>query len=335
MHDYNISVVMPAFNVEKYIGEAIESILNQSYTNWELIIVDDCSTDNTVNIVNNYVSKHPQIRLLKRAQNSGGCRLPRFDGILAAKGKFVCPVDSDDLWEKDYLLKLYNRQQETNSTLVLGRMIISDENGKPLNQMIPSIDYNFETIESGKEACKRTIGKWDIALAGLLAKTNYYHTYIQQQYNKKCNFGFADEIDHRQLLYNAEKVAYANAHYFYRQQPNSIVHNISAKRFDIIKAYQLLDNFVFTKYPKNTDIQNRFCLDFLKVLYYNYSAFYTFKKRATQEQRQSIQRLLHQAYSTLKQHNITATATKEKLLLNNFFTFRLIAYIQNIYTRIK
>lgn len=98
-----ISVIMPAYNVEKYIGEAIESILSQSLADWELIIIDDCSTDNTEDVVNKYITQYPQIKLLKRKQNSGGCRLPRFDGILAAKGEFVCPVDSDDLLEKDYL----------------------------------------------------------------------------------------------------------------------------------------------------------------------------------------------------------------------------------------
>lgn len=224
-----ISVIMPAYNVGKYIGEAIESILNQSFVDWELIIVDDCSTDDTVDIVNKYTIQYPQIKLIKRGQNSGGCRLPRFDGILAAEGKFVCPVDSDDLLEKDYLLKLYNRRQETNSTLVLGRMVICDEKGSPLNRMTPPNGFNFNIIESGKAACKKTIGGWKIALAGLLAETPYYQNYIQSVYHINCNFGFADEIDHRRILLGAKNVAYTNALYLYRQFPNSIIHTPSIK----------------------------------------------------------------------------------------------------------
>lgn len=335
MYKYAISVVMPAYNVGKYISEAIEGILNQSFTDWELIVVDDCSIDNTEEIVNKYVSKYSQIRLIKREQNSGGCRLPRFDGILAANGEFVCPVDSDDLWEKDYLQKLYLRQQATNSTLVLGRMIFCDEKGNKLNRMIPQKDFDFSLIETGKDACKRTIGGWEIALAGLLAETTYYQDYIKSVYYNNCNYGFADEIDHRRLLLGADKVAYIDAHYYYRQHPNSIIHNISVRKFDIVKAYLLLDDFVFVEFPKDKIIQNQFCLEFLKVIYYSYSSFYIIQKKITTEQKESIKELLTQAYSKLKTHRISGISVKEMLLLKNLFFLKLIARIQNIYTYIK
>ena len=66
-----ISISMPAYNVEKYIGEAIESILAQTFTDWELIIVDDCSKDKTLAIASEYAAKDSRIRIIKRKENSG------------------------------------------------------------------------------------------------------------------------------------------------------------------------------------------------------------------------------------------------------------------------
>ena len=96
MHAPVISISMPAYNVEKYIGEAIESILAQTFTNWELIIVDDGSKDNTVAVVREYEATDGRIRIIKRQENSGSVRLPRLDGVMAAKGSFICAIDSDD-----------------------------------------------------------------------------------------------------------------------------------------------------------------------------------------------------------------------------------------------
>ena len=71
MHAPVISISMPAYNVEKYIGEAIESIVAQTFTDWELIIVDDCSKDKTLAIASEYAAKDSRIRIIKRKENSG------------------------------------------------------------------------------------------------------------------------------------------------------------------------------------------------------------------------------------------------------------------------
>ena len=118
-----ISIVMPAYNVEKYIAEAIDSIIAQTYKDWELIVVDDCSKDATCEIVERYTNQYPNIKLIRRKENSGGCRLPRFDGILAAQGEFVCPVDSDDTLESSYLQKCINRQKETNVDIISNQLV--------------------------------------------------------------------------------------------------------------------------------------------------------------------------------------------------------------------
>lgn len=90
-----VSIVMPSYNSEKYIKDSIESVLNQTYSNWELLIVDDCSTDKTVEIIKSF--KDERIRLFQNPTNSGAA-ISRNWALREAKGKWIAFLDSDDIW---------------------------------------------------------------------------------------------------------------------------------------------------------------------------------------------------------------------------------------------
>ena len=110
-----VSIIMPSYNSEKYISDSIESILSQTYSNWELLITDDCSTDNTINIISDFKDRDCRIKLFLNDVNSGS-GLSRNKSIEYAKGKYIAFLDSDDLWRKS---KLYEqiRFMECNSYL--------------------------------------------------------------------------------------------------------------------------------------------------------------------------------------------------------------------------
>lgn len=91
-----VSVIMPSYNTAKYIAESIESVINQTYPHWELIIVDDCSTDDADSVVANYLSD-TRIRYLKNEKNSGAA-ISRNYALREAKGKWIAFLDSDDVW---------------------------------------------------------------------------------------------------------------------------------------------------------------------------------------------------------------------------------------------
>jgi teichuronic acid biosynthesis glycosyltransferase TuaG len=93
-----VSIITPAYNCSATIEETINSVLQQSYSNWEMIIVDDCSSDNTVDIVSAYVRKDERIKLIRMEQNSGSAAT-RNTAIQRAKGQFIALLDSDDLWK--------------------------------------------------------------------------------------------------------------------------------------------------------------------------------------------------------------------------------------------
>lgn len=105
-----VSIIMPSYNTAKYISESIKSVQAQIHTNWELIIVDDCSTDNTDEIISEFLSDS-RIRYIKNEQNSGAA-VSRNRALREAKGKWIAFLDSDDLWLPDKLEKQIRFMQE-------------------------------------------------------------------------------------------------------------------------------------------------------------------------------------------------------------------------------
>lgn len=97
-----VSIIMPSYNTSDFIGESIDSVMKQTYKNWELIIVDDCSTDNTDEVVARYSDS--RIKYLKNDKNSGAA-VSRNKALKVAKGEWVAFLDSDDLWEPTKLEK--------------------------------------------------------------------------------------------------------------------------------------------------------------------------------------------------------------------------------------
>lgn len=95
-----VSIIMPSYNTAEYISDTIESVINQTYQNWELIIVDDCSTDNTDDVVSSF--KDSRIKYMKNEYNSGAA-ISRNRALGMANGRWIAFLDSDDLWEEEKL----------------------------------------------------------------------------------------------------------------------------------------------------------------------------------------------------------------------------------------
>ena len=97
-----VSIIMPSYNTAQYISDSINSVLSQTYDNWELIIVDDCSTDNSIEVISSF--EDSRIILLKNKNNSGAA-LSRNYALKEAKGKWIAFLDSDDVWVPEKLEK--------------------------------------------------------------------------------------------------------------------------------------------------------------------------------------------------------------------------------------
>ena len=102
MQDELVSIIMPLYNVQEFVKESIESVISQSYGNWELIIVDDCSKDNSYDIAKQYSLQDNRIKLYQMNKNSGVAETRNF-AISVARGRYLAFLDSDDLWDSDKL----------------------------------------------------------------------------------------------------------------------------------------------------------------------------------------------------------------------------------------
>ena len=108
-----ISIVVPVYNASRFLDETIKTVREQTIDNWELIFIDDCSTDSSDEIIKQYMKIDKRIKYFRQEQN-GGPALARNRGIEEAKGNFLCFLDADDIWDKDKLEKQLNFMLEKN-----------------------------------------------------------------------------------------------------------------------------------------------------------------------------------------------------------------------------
>ncbi len=127
-----ISVVMPVYNREKYVRAAIESIIGQTYTNWEFIIVDDGSTDKTLEILQEYANQDKRIKILQNGENQG-IAFSRNRGVQASSGKYIAVMDSDDISFPKRLATEVEFMESHPQVVVVGSSSINiDDDGKTI-----------------------------------------------------------------------------------------------------------------------------------------------------------------------------------------------------------
>lgn len=127
-----VSIITPSYNCEKFISSTIESVLNQTYENFEMIIVDDSSTDKTTEIVKKYQKKDKRIKLIV-LDSKGGASIARNTAIKEAKGKYIAFLDGDDMWCPEKLEKQISFMEDNNIYFSYSDYEYIDENNQKLN----------------------------------------------------------------------------------------------------------------------------------------------------------------------------------------------------------
>lgn len=149
-----VSIITPAYNAAAYIAETIESVFNQTYINWEMLIVNDCSKDNTSEIVQSYAAKDKRIKLINLKQNSGAA-VARNTAIQNAKGRYIAFLDSDDLWKKEKLQKQISFMQQNGYAFTYtsyGHFKGTKENIQNHVQIPTSLNYQ-QALKGNKIGC--------------------------------------------------------------------------------------------------------------------------------------------------------------------------------------
>ena len=220
-----ISIIVPVYNVEQYLENCIESILNQTFKDFELILVDDGSTDNSGKICDIYEKKDSRIKVIHK--NNGGLSSARNAGLDIARGKYIGFVDSDDSIHPEMYEVLYNLIEKYKSDISCCNYKytydISNQNHEELNLNEVIEMSNIESIEKLYDK--------DLGVKLVVAWNKLYHKRLFDKIRYKVGRLHEDEFMAHRILYNSKKITYVdNELYYYLQREGSIMSKKSYKR---------------------------------------------------------------------------------------------------------
>lgn len=133
-----VSIITPTYNSQDFIQQTIDSVVNQTYNNWELILIDDASTDKTVDIANKNIKDNPKIILIKNSINQGA-GITRNIGIERAKGEFIAFLDADDLWKPEKLKSQIDFMIKNNVDVCFSSYDLINEKGSKLFKRVVAL----------------------------------------------------------------------------------------------------------------------------------------------------------------------------------------------------
>ena len=222
-----VSILVAVYNVENYLSKCLDSLLAQTYQNIQILCVDDCSTDHSLQILHDYAQRDHRIEVYKMEFNSGQAKV-RNEALKHAKGKYVAFLDSDDWLAPDSIeqtMKVFCQHSQTDCVLM--RVLTVDEKGieRDYDKPIPS-------CLTGRDAFNLSIDCWGIHGCYVARK----ELYEQWPYDDTC-MAYSDDNTTHLHYYHSREVRYAqDARYYYRSYSQSVTHCVSVRRFDYLKA---------------------------------------------------------------------------------------------------
>lgn len=326
-----ISVVTPVFNAALFLDEMLQSLINQTFKDWECILINDGSTDDSLSIIKRYANLDSRIKFESNIKNSGNASIPREQAINYSTGEWIYNLDADDYIEKDTLFKLYKRCIQTNTDVILGRLVYFDANTRKKIYSIPNEDFDMDQILSGKVTCKLTFGGWKISTNGMLVRRELYSM------TKSGPFINSDEYNYRIILLSSKNIAFCNAIDYCRVHSNSITNKkISTKRFESLYVDSLLLELVKSNYAdddKLIDLMYRTKIN--NIL--NYQREYIgLRSLFSKDDINTIRRTIKDNFNTLNINKTKQVITLrwKNLFLYNYNCFVAYSYIYPYYKKI-
>lgn len=145
MNDLLVSIITPSYKSERFISQSIESVISQTYQNWEMIVVDDASPDNSNKIIEEYIKKDNRIKFIKLNKNSGPA-VARNKAIKEANGRYISFLDADDLWMPKKLEKQLEFMKKFNLDLTYSSYNLQDEEDNDLGIFVTKENISYESL---------------------------------------------------------------------------------------------------------------------------------------------------------------------------------------------
>lgn len=253
-----ISVIIPVYNVEKYLKECLDSICNQTFRDIEIICVNDGSSDSSLDILNDYAKNDDRIRII--SQKNQGLGAARNTGFRYAQGNYVYFIDSDDYIELDTLEKLHSNAVSNDSDIVLFKFQTVDDFKNihrrglefKIDEIFGDIDYENFTF-TYKDAGRHIMNSAFSACLKLYRK-QFIDTV---DFTFPVGLNFEDVPVHVKVMIEAKRISFVpESLYNYRSNPNSIL-NSTAKGFDIFEIIDLVEDYL-KKSNHYDELENEF-----------------------------------------------------------------------------
>jgi glycosyltransferase involved in cell wall biosynthesis len=255
-----ISVIIPIYNVEKYLSKCIESVINQSYSNLEIILVNDGSTDNSAIICNEYGAKDSRIRVLHK--NNGGLSDARNVGIDNATGDYLYFLDSDDYIDSRTIQLLFKESIQFDSDITIGNIVLVNEN----YEVNKTFDFESRTMQFNSNDSINVLYNQDqLIIQFSIACNKLYKASLFQSLRFPIGKIHEDEFVNYKLFFWSKKICFvADAFYFYLQRSASIMGTVSVKsKFNALEAF--FERTIFFKEKKNYNLSGISGYRFLRM----------------------------------------------------------------------
>ncbi|MDD6281071.1 MAG: glycosyltransferase family 2 protein [Bacteroidales bacterium] len=258
-----VSIVMPAYNAAEFLEETVRSIQAQTFTDWELVIVDDNSTDATASIAKALSAADSRIRTLtynkdathpdgnSRRLPGTGAFCPRILAAEAARAAVIAPVDADDPMRPDYLERLYATYVQTGTQAVFPTLERYNRSGEQFAQT-PSAEFmagEGTKVHRGRDLVQYTLAGWRISCAaGIIDRQLYRQACHRVEGDLERVTAFSDEYLSRILLTMTERVTFSGAVYRYRIHDASVTHRNPRVQLDAMRSTAALVRFISEEY---------------------------------------------------------------------------------------
>lgn len=233
LNNPSLSIIVPVYNAESTLDRCLSFLLNQSYTNLEIICVDDCSVDASKNIILNYQTRYPSKIIYVKTEERLGPGGARNSGIASSHGQYIGFVDSDD-WPDSVLFAVVMQHliQTEADIAVFG---VKDEFETPVNSKIRYKYFSFNTIENGFALrLLARVNNNDAFISPMVCQKIYKRSFLEQNNIMfHANSYFEDDLFTFQcFLYRCKTILVPDVYYHYYQRSDSITHSFSKKHID-------------------------------------------------------------------------------------------------------
>ena len=320
-----ISVVMAVYNTEKFLKKSVQSVIDQTFSEWELICVNDGSTDNSLTILNEFSKTDNRIRIYSQ-ENSGRHAVPLNRAVSLSTGKYVFSLDSDDYISNDLLEKTYNRIIETGADLCLPDLYFINEQGD-VQQSIIGLNNDRSKVLSNKQAVALSLD-WTIHAVGL------WNSSILKK-NKFDEDGFSVEYSARVRLLNCISVVFSEGAYFYIQHNKA-----TTKKFGMRQFYYVELDYKVKKLLKENHFENNVIEKFewqrVQRLVSVSRLYFCSLNLLSKEEREKIKEIIRKSFFDINiqlcrnELNLLSAKKRFRYLLNfsNFYLFRIYCFLK-------